>query len=503
MMPAERTARRRQSWFAIGLLLLAAALRSPGLTRGLWLDEIANIGVLTRPAIRDLFDVAITTGRSPFLFGLYRPWLALAGDSALAARWPALLCGVAGVALIWRLGRRWGGAQVGLAAAILLACNPLHIWYSQEASFYTAVAALALLAVWQSVEATAHAAPVRQSAGRRAGQTLSMAALLASSPWTVFVLAALALWVWRWRRRHWSDWLRALALALLLSLPALLIYLHGAIGGWSTPGTRPPLPLAQMAYALLTLAWGFGAGPPPDALRQALATGAGAIELLRPHLGWLILSGGALALCAGLRLHQLYIGRRRLAAWEIAALLWLGGALVGANLLAWWAQTNFNVRYVLFALPALLLLLAGLDRRLAALATALAILFLLRSLGDPAFAPEDLQAPAQFLRSAVQPDDALILRAPEVYLLAPLVFYGAPDSALTWYNRETAYGKTADAFIAAATAGRCRIWLWSARAWLVDPADDVSAALRAAATPALTHRWPGSELTLYRRAACP
>jgi len=177
--------------------------------------------------------------------------------------------------------------------------------------------------------------------------------------------------------------------------------------------------------------------------------------------------------------------------------------LLGANLLTWWAQTNFNVRYVLFALPALLLGIALLDRRWVGAVVVLSALFWLRGVSDPAFAPEDLQRPAQFLQAAVQPTDVLLLRAPEVYLLAPLAFYGAPSTHVMWYNSDTAASQTPAAFIAQQTAGRCRIWLWSARAWLVDRDDALAVALAATAAPVATWRWPGSELTLFQRAPCP
>ncbi len=163
-LPGSRPAWTRRDAAFLFVLLLAAFVRSIGLNRGLWLDEIANVGVLTRPAIAALFNVEITTGRSPLFFALYRPWLILAGDSAVAARWPALLAGVLGVALIWRVGRAWAGPRAGSAAALLLALNPLHIWYSQEASFYTLVRALAL-GVGDSYNDVMGAAPAHAPCG--------------------------------------------------------------------------------------------------------------------------------------------------------------------------------------------------------------------------------------------------------------------------------------------------------------------------------------------------
>jgi hypothetical protein len=509
---------RRRAAF-VPILLLAAYIRAIGLPRGLWLDEIANVGVLTRPAVMALFNVEITTARSPLFFALYRPWLAAAGDSAFAARWPALLCGVLSVALIGRLGRAWAGPGAGLAAALLLALNPLHIGYSQEASFYTFVSALALLTVWQ-VTTPAHGMPLR----RLLLLALSLALLLAASLWTIFLILALGLWVVIWRRRQSRLFLTALPVALLLSAPALAVYLQGVVAGWSTPTTRPVLPLAQMAYSLLTLSWGFAAGPPPEALRQALAGGTGLRTLMIQHLGWLLLAAAPWLLLpfAALRARlfprphpqthpdrqspvSTFRSRPDLTrhAFPALVILWVGAPLLGANLLTWWAQTNFNVRYVLFAVPALLLGITLLDRRWVSIAIVLSVLFWLRGVSDPAFAQEDLYQPVRFLQMTVEPADVVLLRAPEVYLLAPLAFYGAPTADVVWYNSDTAATQTPAAFSAQQTAGRCRIWLWSARAWLVDRDDALAFALAATAAPVATWRWPGSDLTLFQRARCP
>jgi len=263
---------------------------------------------------------------------------------------------------------------------------------------------------------------------------------------------------------------------------------------------------------------------PPEALRQALADGTGLRALVIQHLGWLLLAAATWLLL------PLAARRTRLSprshppthpdlrspvsnlrsrpdlsrhAFPALVIFWLGAPLLGANLLTWWAQTNFNVRYVLFALPALLLGITLLDRRWVGAAIVLSALFWLRGVNDPAFAQEDLQQPTQFLQAAVQPADILLLRAPEVYLLAPLAFYGAPPTAVVWYNSDTAASQAPAAFVAQQTAGRCRIWLWSARAWLVDRNDALPAALTATAAPAATWRWPGSDLMLFQRAPCP
>jgi len=66
----------------------------------------------------------------------------------LMARWLSILGGVATVAVVYRLGRRFAGTGVGLAAALFLAVSPLHVRNSHYATTDVTMALFLSLAVW-------------------------------------------------------------------------------------------------------------------------------------------------------------------------------------------------------------------------------------------------------------------------------------------------------------------------------------------------------------------
>src|SRR5690606_31696460 len=57
---------------------------------------------------------------------------------------------------IYLLGKRLAGRTAGLVAAGLLAVNPYHVWYSQEAKMYAFVVVLSILSSLALIEALNH-----------------------------------------------------------------------------------------------------------------------------------------------------------------------------------------------------------------------------------------------------------------------------------------------------------------------------------------------------------
>ena len=85
-----------------------------------------------------------TEPHPPLSFFLLHYWGQVAGQSEFALRFTSLWFGVLCVVLIYALGRRLWDKRVGLAAAGLLAINPLYIWHAQEARMYAILAALTM-----------------------------------------------------------------------------------------------------------------------------------------------------------------------------------------------------------------------------------------------------------------------------------------------------------------------------------------------------------------------
>jgi uncharacterized membrane protein len=64
-------------------------------------------------------------------------WGRIFGFSEVAIRMPSVLFGVITIYILYLLGKEIFSRKVGLIAALLLAVNPLHIYYSQEARVYS------------------------------------------------------------------------------------------------------------------------------------------------------------------------------------------------------------------------------------------------------------------------------------------------------------------------------------------------------------------------------
>jgi uncharacterized membrane protein len=116
--------------------------------QSLWRDEVDAI----RFALAPLPDVIKTFNQpgfnGPLYFLMLRGWIGVAGQSEFALRFPSLVFGVLGIALIITLGTRLFNRAIGLIAGVLLTFSAYHVWYSQEAKMYTLTTLLALAAIY-------------------------------------------------------------------------------------------------------------------------------------------------------------------------------------------------------------------------------------------------------------------------------------------------------------------------------------------------------------------
>lgn len=148
-------ASRTQVTVALALLTLAGAgLRLWHLGgKSLWLDEGATVA-LARASWRHFAWVWWhgEANLQSIYFLLMRAWIHL-GDSETWLRLPSALFGIASIPVLYGLARQFMAAGPALAAAALLAFNPSHVYYSQEARSYTLAILLVLLATYSFVRA--------------------------------------------------------------------------------------------------------------------------------------------------------------------------------------------------------------------------------------------------------------------------------------------------------------------------------------------------------------
>jgi mannosyltransferase len=126
------------------LMLLGAALRTWSLgDDSLWSDETFTAFFADAPAA-EFFDLLLTDGvHVPLYFILMR---FVPTDTDLMLRLPSLLLGIAGIPLLAAATRHlYGRRDLALLAALLLACNPYHVWFSRMARPYTLFFVVALM----------------------------------------------------------------------------------------------------------------------------------------------------------------------------------------------------------------------------------------------------------------------------------------------------------------------------------------------------------------------
>ena len=143
------------------VLLLAFGLRTYQLeAQSLWSDEglsLYRAGQLPAELLRGVITVdgvATRDTNPPFYFLLLHAWQSAGGVGQVAGagvfylRYLSVLAGLLAVPLLYLLGRRAFGWGVGLAAALLLAISPFHVWMSQELRNYSLLVLLNLFSVY-------------------------------------------------------------------------------------------------------------------------------------------------------------------------------------------------------------------------------------------------------------------------------------------------------------------------------------------------------------------
>ena len=343
----------------LGITLLACLLRAaPLLSQSLWRDEVDALLFATRP-LSQLLEMFRQPGQNgPLFFLLLRPWLAIAGHGEFALRFPALFFGVLSVPLLYVLLGRLAGRPVALIGALLMATAPYGVWYGEEAKMYSLLTVLvpaALLAiVW-----------LRERKGLLPWVSLYLLTTLGaySHLLAVLIVPIEVLWLvlLPWNLKLWRRSLAALGYLLALILPYLPL-LRWAPQLWASnyQTGHPFVPLGQI-FQILGGAFSRGVlGIQPFSLLPYMLALVGGIVL------WPLLAASAAVEAGG---HASWTDTRpkwlwrtenaSAARWRSVALLVLWMLL--PPLLVYIVSLGapvFTDRYVIWAMPAYLALLA-------------------------------------------------------------------------------------------------------------------------------------------------
>src|SRR4051794_20115947 len=196
-------ARSGAFWIVAGLTVLAAVLRFATLgVQSYHHDEVVTASRILRDGFGHAMDaVGFSESAPPFYYALAWVWTQVTGTGEYGLRSLSALPGVATVPLGYLFGRALRDRRTGIAAAALIAVNPMLLWYSQEARAYSLLVLLAAASALFFVRAL--------DDGRRRDFALWGAfsgLALATHYFAVFPIAIEVLWVARrWGKRSFPG----------------------------------------------------------------------------------------------------------------------------------------------------------------------------------------------------------------------------------------------------------------------------------------------------------
>ena len=266
--------------------ILGALLRGYRLgANSLWVDEFATLKIVSRPFAQILSATADVNFCPPLYFWLVHGVVAVTGPSEAGLRLVSAVAGTLTIPVAWLLTRELSRSRrIADLCAVLLALNPLHIWYAQEARPYALLVGLGLASLLCLVVALR----TRTRGSWAAYVAITTAVMLTHSIGPLF-LAVAFVWVILWPRR--AGVLRSFAGATLvivaLSAPFALVVMR-AVGQANGDTHSPSRPLTglELPYTLATYVGGFSFGP---ALRDI--QNLGPLAAVRLHLAESVLSG--------------------------------------------------------------------------------------------------------------------------------------------------------------------------------------------------------------------
>jgi hypothetical protein len=412
--------------------------------------------------------------------------------------------GAATVFFVYRWTARWLGPRVAVIVSVLFALNPLHVYYSQEVRNYALLLFFGMMATH-----CLHRLLEKESQKTTVVYALSMAAAALCNFTAAFlyvVHAAIFLLRKGLTRRRLGRWVFvSLIIAVLISPWIYRVYEVIDFGKLVTPVQPGELDTTQrlrgdttfspaaIPYAFYAFSTGFSLGP---SLRE-LHEDVNVRNVVREHavaVVWVALLFGGLAA----------LGVRRLfltgGPW-FHVLLYIGVPFALTLVLNWQNAKAFNVRYVLFAMPAFVCLVAlgvdGLRPRLRSLSFALVVLTLAISLGhyyfDGRYAREDVRSAAREVESHIEPGDCVIV--PTVFEVFEH-YFTRPNPVRPVFASARIPRESVDRQLASALAECDGVWYVRAREWANDPDGYILDSLGQRMTPLQTIEFDG--VTVFR-----
>ncbi len=315
------------------LTVVAAVLRFAWIGhQSFWYDESFTV-LLVHHSPSGMLGLLPRTELTPPLYYLLAwPWARIFGYGEAGLRSLSALAGVATVPAMYGVGAKLISRRAGLAAAAIATCNPLLVWYSQEARSY----ALLMLFATLSLLAFAHARLPQPTPLRLVAWALAAGATLATHYYGVLAVLPEALWL-LWVHRPDRKVLLAVAAVGALGLGLL------------------PTALGQRPQASWIAPWRLDRRLEQIAPQYLLGTGT-------PGRTWLELAGVAAVVLAVVLLACRADARERRGA-IVSGAFATSGLLLSLVLVAAGIDELITRNVIVVLIPVLLLISAGLGAR--------------------------------------------------------------------------------------------------------------------------------------------
>ncbi len=320
-----------------GLTALAAVLRFALIGhQSFWYDESFTVLLVHHSPSQMLGLLPRTELTPPLYYLLAWLWAHIFGYGEVGLRSLSALAGVATVPAIYGAAAKLISRRAGLTAAAISSCNPLLIWYSQEARSYAVLILFATL----SLVAFAHARLPQPTPRWLGAWALAASATLATHYFGALAVAPEAVWL-LWVHRRDRRVLLAVATVTGVGLGLLPIALsQRPQASWIAPW-RLDLRLGQIPSQFL------------------LGTGA-------PWRAWLELAGAAAVLLAAALLARRADARERHGA-VVSGALASSGLLISLALVLAGIDELITRNVIVVLIPLIVLVSGGLGARRAGL----------------------------------------------------------------------------------------------------------------------------------------
>ncbi|MGH7499289.1 MAG: glycosyltransferase family 39 protein [Gemmatimonadales bacterium] len=303
----------------------------------LWIDEVASL----RTASEAFWSIPAAAMRHnafepPLYFWLLHIVERSFGDGEVSLRFISAMAGALTIPMVWLMMRELSQRRdVATLCAALLALNPLHMWYSQEARPYALLVLFASAGLFALVRARRTGSPWLWGA-------FAVCSSLAMLTHPVGIVVPMVAWVWvllgEDRGRAMRPLLVASAAIVVLIAPSYVGLAQSIASATGTGSPERPLTGLELPYTVFTYLGGYSFGPSVREIQDA-----GWSIAARNHLVTLSLAGVTLALATALAVAN----RGRAMTWLLVLFaLPMLLALLGSAATA----KAYNVRYTVVGL---------------------------------------------------------------------------------------------------------------------------------------------------------